>query len=237
VVSNFRKVNWVPVCRRGFEQGIAFAPNGLLRNVTVSLFGSQCACVPLFFRLISIPLLYEIMDTISRENNSLLPMAGVIVGVVALAIGGYAAVGVSHVKATLVSLQDKVGKIDDLQSQVQTAAAANDKAARDITTLQNSTQAAVNQLGTELATIDEKLKHMEEMHAASKPAKAGKGGLAEPVVAGKGEYIVKAGDTGKKIAVANGTSITALTEVNPGISWSHLKIGQKIKLPEPAPAK
>jgi hypothetical protein len=31
------------------------------------------------------------MDTISRENNSMLPMGGVIVGAVALIIGGYAA--------------------------------------------------------------------------------------------------------------------------------------------------
>jgi LysM repeat protein len=170
------------------------------------------------------------MDTISRENNSLLPMGGVIIGAVALIIGGYAAVSLSHVKAALAQQQDKVNRIDDIASQVSSASAASDKAARDITTLQNSTQAAVNQLGTELATIDEKLKHIEEAHAA----RATKGPKGEPVVAGKGEYIVKSGDTGAKIARANGTSIAALTEVNPGISWSHLKVGQKIKLPEPA---
>jgi hypothetical protein len=32
------------------------------------------------------------MDTISRENNSMLPMGGVIIGAVALIIGGYAAI-------------------------------------------------------------------------------------------------------------------------------------------------
>ncbi len=193
--------------------------------------------MPKFFRLISFPLLYEIMDTISRENNSLLPMAGVIVGVIGVLVGGYAAVGVSHLKTTQADLVTKVASIPDIQSQVQSAAAANDKVAHDIQVLQNSTQTAVNQLGTEIATIDEKLKHMEEMHAASKPAKAGKGGAAAPAVAGKGEYIVKAGDTGRKIANANGTTVSALTEVNPGISWSHLKVGQTIKLPEAAAAK
>jgi LysM repeat protein len=177
------------------------------------------------------------MDTISRENNSLLPMAGVIVGVIGVLVGGYAAVGVSHLKTTQADLVTKVASIPDIQSQVQSAAAANDKVAHDIQVLQNSTQTAVNQLGTEIATIDEKLKHMEEMHAASKPAKAGKGGAAAPAVAGKGEYIVKAGDTGRKIANANGTTVSALTEVNPGISWSHLKVGQTIKLPEAAAAK
>jgi len=177
------------------------------------------------------------MDTISRENNSLLPMGGVIIGAVALIIGGYAAVSLSKVKGMVAQQQDKVNRIDDIASQVSSAAAASDKAARDITTLQNSTQAAVNQLGTELATIDEKLKHMEEAHVA-KPGKGAKGALGgEPVVAGKGEYVVKSGDSGAKIARANGTTIAALTEVNPGISWSHLRIGQKIKLPEPAAAK
>ena len=169
------------------------------------------------------------MDTISRENNSLLPMGGVIVGAVALIIGGYAAVSLSHVKATLAAQADKVARIDDIASQVSSAAAASDKAARDITTLQNSTQAAVNQLGTELATIDEKLKHMEEVHVA-KAAKGGKGG--EPAVAGPGEYIVKSGDSGAKIARANGTTIAALSEVNPGVTSSKLRVGQKLKLPE-----
>jgi len=51
-------------------------------------------------------------------------------------------------------------------------------------------------------------------------------------VAGPGEYIVKAGDTGAKIARANGCSVSDLTSVNPGVSWSHLKVGEKLKLPE-----
>ena len=169
------------------------------------------------------------MDTISRENNSLLPMGGVIIGAVALIIGGYSALSLNKVKATLNAQADKVAKIDDIAAQVGSAAAASDKAARDITTLQNSTQAAVNQLGTELATIDEKIKHMEETHAARATAKGPKG---EPAVAGPGEYIVKAGDSGAKIARANGCSLSDLTSVNPGVVWTHLKIGEKLKLPE-----
>ncbi len=169
------------------------------------------------------------MDTISRENNSLLPMGGVIIGAVALIIGGYAAISLSKVNRTLAQQADKVAKIDDIASQVASASAASDKAARDITTLQNSTQAAVNQLGTELATLDEKMKHIEEARA-SRPAKGVAKG--EPAVAGPGEYIVKAGDTGAKIARANGCSVSDLTSVNPGVSWSHLKVGEKLKLPE-----
>jgi LysM repeat protein len=169
------------------------------------------------------------MDTISRENNSLLPVGGVVIGVIALVIGGYAAVSLTKVKATLAAQADKVARIDDIASQVSSAAAASDKNARDISVLQKSTQDAVNQLGTELATIDEKIKHMEEAHV-NKPAKGSVKG--EPAVAGPGEYIVKPGDTGAKIARANGCSISDLTSVNPGVSWSHLKVGEKLKLPE-----
>ena len=171
------------------------------------------------------------MDTISRENNSLLPMGGVIIGAVALILGGYAAVSLSKVNRTLAQQADKVAKIDDIASQVGSAAAASDKAARDITTLQNSTQAAVNQLGTELATLDEKVKHMEEAHAARAVGKGAKGG-GEPAVAGPGEYIVKPGDTGSKIALANGCTLSDLMSVNAGVTWTHLKVGEKLKLPE-----
>jgi LysM repeat protein len=51
------------------------------------------------------------------------------------------------------------------------------------------------------------------------------------VTAGPDEYIVKGGDTGYKIATANGVSVADLQAVNPGVSWTALKVGQKIKLP------
>lgn len=168
------------------------------------------------------------MDTISRENNSPLPIAGVALGALALIVGIYAAVSLSKVNRTLAAQADKVAKIDDIAQQVSSASAASDKAARDITTLQNSTQAAVNQIGTELATLDEKVKHMEEAHVA----KPGKGAKGEPAVAGPGEYIVKSGDTFAKIARANGCSISDLASVNPGVSSAKLRVGQKLKLPE-----
>jgi LysM repeat protein len=175
------------------------------------------------------PLNKHSMDTISRENNSMLPMGGVIIGSIALILGGIAVVKLTTVNRILAAQADKVAKIDDIASQVASASAAGDKAARDITTLQNSTQAAVNQLGTELATLDEKVKHIEEARVAH----VGKGGpKGEPAVAGPGEYIVKSGDSGAKIARANGCTLSDLMSVNPGVSWTHLKVGEKLKLPE-----
>ena len=169
------------------------------------------------------------MDTISRENNSMLPIGGVIIGAIDLIIGGYAAIKLGAVNKTLADQADKVAKIDDIAAQVASASAASDKAAKDLNTLAQQTQAAVNQLGTGLATLDEKVKHIEEAHTTRAAAKGAKG---EPAVAGPGEYIVKAGDTGSKIARANGCTLADLESVNSGISWSHLKVGEKLKLPE-----
>jgi len=170
------------------------------------------------------------MDTISRENNSMLPMAGVIVGAVALIIGGYAAIKLTSVNRTVAAQAEKVARIDDLSTQVSSASAASDKAARDISSLATQTQSAVTQIANDLATIHEQIKHMEEAHTAKAPAKGG--AKAEPAVAGPGEYIVKAGDTGTKIARANGCSLADLESVNAGVSWTHLKVGEKLKLPE-----
>jgi LysM repeat protein len=173
------------------------------------------------------------MDTISRENNSMLPMVGVVVGAVGLVIGLYAAISVSKLKVTVTGQADKIARIDDIAAQVTTAQGASDKAARDIASLQSSTQGAVTQIAQDLAGIHEQIKHMEETHVAKAAARGAKGGGGgEPPVAGPGEYIVKAGDTGVRIAHANGCSLSDLEAVNPGVVWSHLKVGEKLKLPE-----
>jgi LysM repeat protein len=176
------------------------------------------------------------MDTISRENNSMLPMVGVVIGAVGLVIGLYAAISVSKLKVTVNAQADKIARIDDIAAQVTTAQGASDKAARDIASLQSATQGAVTQIAQDLAGIHEQIKHMEEVHVAKPAARGAKGGGGgggggEPAVAGPGEYIVKAGDTGVRIAHANGCSLSDLESVNPGVTWNHLKVGEKLKLP------
>jgi LysM repeat protein len=170
------------------------------------------------------------MDTISRENNSMLPVAGVVVGVLALLVGGYAAIKASSLQKTVVTHEEKIAKIDGLESQVGSAAAAADKAARDITSLNRSTQDAFNTVAASLGTIQASVTKMEE--AQKKPAAVAKGAPHEPAVAGPGEYVVKGGDTFAKIARAQGASLADLQSVNPGVESSKLKVGQKIKLPK-----
>lgn len=175
------------------------------------------------------------MDTISRENNSMLPVGGIIVGVVALLIGAWTAISLSKVKAQLAAHEEKIAKIDDIASQVSAASAASDKASKDITALTGSTQNAVNEIGAEIGTLKASVSKLEE--SAKRPvAVGGKHGGGGPVVAGPGEYVVAHGDSGAKIARANGVSLHDLQAVNPSVNWSKLHVGQKIKLPEKAGA-
>lgn len=172
------------------------------------------------------------MDTISRENNSMLPVGGIIVGVIALLLGGYSAITLSKVNRAIADAQPKIDKIDSLESQTTTAASAAEKATKDVQALTRSTQDAFNQVGDALSNLRAGVTKLEE--AAKKPApvaeKSGKKG-GEPVVAGPGEYVIKPGDSFAKIARAQGVNMSDIAAVNPGVSSSNLKVGQKIKLP------
>lgn len=169
------------------------------------------------------------MDTISRENNSsYLPVAGVLVGVLALIIAGVALVKVSSLgKRVPENLPDQLAS---LESNVSSAATAADKASKDIGALTRSTQAAFDSIGPEIGNLKAAITKLEEAAKARAAApRAAKGG--EPVVAGPGEYVVKPGDTGVKIARALGVSLADLQTVNPSVEWNRLHIGQKIKVP------
>jgi len=64
-------------------------------------------------------------------------------------------------------------------------------------------------VGGELANQRAAITKLEE--AAKKPVVVpGKKGGGEPAVAGPGEYVVKGGDTGAKIARANGVNLADL---------------------------
>ena len=145
------------------------------------------------------------MDTISRENNSMLPIGGVIVGVLALAVGGFGAIKASGLQKTVDAQAAQVAKIDGLESQLGSVSATADKSTKDISSLSRSTQDAMNTIAADLGNIHASLTKLEEAQKArvAAPGKGGKGPRAE-VVAGPGEYVVKPGDTFSKIGKANG---------------------------------
>ena len=171
------------------------------------------------------------MDTISRENSSMLPVAGIVVGVLSLLVGGFALIKTSSLQKQVSDHAEKVAKIDNLEAQVNSVSAASDKAAKDINSLSRTTQDAFNTVSQMIGDANGKIKALED--AQKKPAAVAKGhGGGEPVVAGPGEYVVKGGDTGAKIARAQGVSLGELMAVNPDVNWNRLHPGQKIKLPQ-----
>ncbi len=172
-----------------------------------------------------------LMDTISRENTSYLPVAGVIVGVLALVLAGVALAKVSSTSKTVAAHTEQLTRMDTLESEVRTAATASDKASSAVSALQRSTQDAFNAVSLELGNVKGEITKLQE--SAKAPRAAAKGAAAGgAAVAGAGEYVVKAGDTGAKIARANNVSLPDLIAVNPGVNWSKLKVGDKVKLPK-----
>ena len=171
------------------------------------------------------------MDTISRENNSMLPVGGIIVGVIGLLLGGFALVQASKANKAVAEHQPKIDRIDGIEQQASTAAANAEKASRELAARMREVQDGFNTIGPALANLQASVTKLEE--AQKRPAVADKkGGGGGPVVAGPGEYIIKPGDTFAKIARAQGMSPADVATVNPGIDSSKLKVGQKIKLPQ-----
>ena len=169
------------------------------------------------------------MDTISsRENSNILPVAGVIIGVIALLLSIIAFVKVNSANTKIAAHEEKLTALD---TQVSTASASAEQAKTDIRKLTSQTQDAVTQLSGMIGETNGRVTKLEEAQKA-RPAASAKGKSGEPAVAGPGEYIVKKGDTGASIARANGVSLADLQSVNSGTNWSKLAVGQKLKLPK-----
>ena len=171
------------------------------------------------------------MDTISRENNNMLPIAGILVGLVGVVLGGIALAQASKANKGVAEHQPKIDKVDAMEAQVGSAASVADKAAKDVRELTRSTQDAFNAVGGKLGEFQTTITKLEEAMKKPAPVAAGKKGGGD-VVAGPGEYVVKAGDGGTKIARNLGVSIQALQAVNPGVNWNKLAVGQKLKVPQ-----
>jgi len=174
------------------------------------------------------PLTLLPMDTISRESSSsYLPVAGVLVGVLALIIAAFALIRSNSVGKQVTTLSDSLAGIE---SKANDATAAAEKANANIAKLQTSVQSAFDSIGPEIGGIKASIQKLEDAAKAHAVAPKGpKGTSAEPAVAGPDEYVVKPGDTGTKISKATGVSVANLEAANPGINWHKLRVGQKIK--------
>ena len=176
------------------------------------------------------------MDTISRENNNTLPIAGVIAGVVGLILSAYSVMAISKVKNQLADDQPKIEQITEIATQASSASATATATKNSLDSLGKQVQGAFNDVGNTLGTINAHLTKLEESSKSAPAGKKGAKAAAGDVVAGPGEYVIKKGDTSTKIAAAIGCTRAELIAVNPTVKWTALKIGQKIKVPEKKPA-
>ena len=174
------------------------------------------------------------MDTISRESNSsILPIGGLIAGVIGVLLAVVALFKLSTANKEIALHGEQLARVESLETQVRSAVAVSEGSAKAtaLNQLAKQTNDAFTQVANELTSVRGELaKVQESAKAAPRPSAAA--ASSGPVVAGPDEYVVKAGDTGTKIANANGVSLADLNAVNPGINWSRLAIGQKIKLPK-----
>jgi LysM repeat protein len=186
------------------------------------------------------------MDTISHERNRshlvlAAILAGVLVGVVVLLLWSVTLLKINTLGKRVDNMSDRLARVPDnlpdqlatIESKADGAVAASDKANANIAKLQTSVQSAFDSIGPEIGNIKASIQRLQ-YDAISRVA-APKVAKAEPAVAGPGEYIVKPGDTGMKIANATGLSLSELEAINPGIDWKRLRVGQKIKS-GPAPS-
>lgn len=173
------------------------------------------------------------MDTISRENNTnYLPIAALLVGVLALILSVWALVRASSVGKRLPdNLPDRLSSVE---SAAQSATSAADKANDNLSKLQSSVQSAFDQIGPAITSLQKSVSTLEQSAKPAPTVAKAAGKKGEHAVAGPGEYIVKPGDTGMKISRATGVSISQLEAANPGINWRRLHPGQIVKTKAPA---
>ena len=181
------------------------------------------------------------MDTLSRDSNnsgSILPIAGVIVGGLALVLAIVALVKLSTLQKTVAGQADQVAKIESIEGEVRSASAAASKASSDLNSLRSGIQAPFDQIGTAIGEIKARVTVVEEAQKAraaapaAKGAKGGAPGVVTGTVDANGNYSVAPGDTLSKIAKKFATRVDALEAENPGLDPTKVKIGQKIKIPK-----
>jgi LysM repeat protein len=178
-------------------------------------------------------------------NNSRLSFIVAIAAVAGIVLGGVAL-------STALS-NKKV--VEELKAQVQSEATANQQARDEIAAVRNTAQEGLNALASQVVGVRDQMTNAVARAVAAatakpvetKPAKtevAGKKGEKEAAAAGKkgdkeaaaapagkGTYhTVVSGDTPGRIAKQYGTTVDALTKLNPGLSPTKMKLGQKIRV-------
>lgn len=170
-------------------------------------------------------------DNIGTGSDNKIPL---IIGIGAIALAVLALAFAIKAKGDAKGYEARFKAIEDAgyatKSEVNSAAASAAKAS-DVSDVSAKVAGLESYVNTQVVPAIQAQKTVLD-GLVKRPVAPGHTAAAGPAVAGPGEYVVKSGDTGTKIAKANGVSISALTAVNPGVNFSKLKVGQKLKLPE-----
>jgi LysM repeat protein len=164
-------------------------------------------------------------DSISSSSSeSKLPL---ILGIAGFALGAAALVLGYKAKGEAAKASAEADKVSQDLGAVSTAIAAKATLAsvEALTADLNATKAAAeanNKSFTDAIT---------QLQAAAKkaPAATAEKGGKTAAAAGPGEYSVVSGDNFSKIAKKVGITQKALTDLNPGVDSTKLRIGQKLK--------
>ncbi len=161
-----------------------------------------------------------------------MPMAGVILGAIALLLGIFTMVKATKTEKAATALHDEIAKIGSLETEVRASAA---KSETDLRNLREAVQKAFNDVTNTFGEVNGKITKMEEAMKKPAPAAGGPKGAAAPAPTGvlnaDGTYTVAPGDNPSAIARKFGIKLDALLAENPGLEARNMKVGQKIRVP------
>lgn len=159
-------------------------------------------------------------------------MAGLIIGVVGVLLGGIGLAKVSTANKNIAAHEEKLARLDALEGEVKAATDKATAANNNVASLSRQTQDAFTSVGNELGNLRTEITKMTEARKA--PAKGANGAAAAPtgVTDAEGNYVIASGDTLGKVAKKFGVSVADLETANPGVDSKHLRPGQKIKIPK-----
>ena len=173
-------------------------------------------------------------------------------GILVVAAGVLAAIGIAVGAAGLVKAQKAQKALDQMNAQVTQAASDSAQARTEIQNLSGQISRTFDAVGRDLRSLNDQVQqHTAKLIQLTAPppkpsppvAGAGKPPAAGPAAGtGKEEkagatagadkvHEVAKGELFGTIAKKYGVTVSALTKANPGVDASKLKVGQKIKIP------
>lgn len=183
-------------------------------------------------------------------------IVGIFLGVAGLVFGIVSKSKADELRSDFAQVQELVEKIQRVEESSSGISASATRIRREVDSLREGTQGALNQVSDELTRLRRDLneslslarglerKVTETQERPSPPespevvsrAPAPVESVVEEggVASANGDeqiYVIRAGDTLTRVAAAHNISLTRLTDANPGLDPHRLQVGQQIRIP------